>query len=390
MLTAMTTKSTTISVCHTLLFRKDNIHPKLHLPDANPFIPTDLSIRKLPSNDCSHPLLMSSVKICDSKSKSKNFFPAVVTKFDSTNSSLLLSYEDEDQQFHKLDDDVSFFKEMREGDGFTLGGGRLKCKLIALGSSGGGIKFGDGTDYDVDDGLQFPPIPPPTLESHLPKRLFDTETLRLFHAQDRLFKRPSADVRIKLTIPGRFMTSPRHHACMDLLYYLVDDTVTETVYMASVCELFYSIGANESGFSMRFHGFSDKLEALANYVLDFFLKFRKSKTLPPEVGKGRFNIVLESLRREYSNSGMSVSSHADTVRVACLIRERLSSFELLRGLEDITEDKFMKTIGEVLGKLSLEVLCMGNVTEVESQKIGEMINRSLKVSVAAGGGGERT
>tara|TARA_B110000971_G_C19933088_1_gene464952 strand:+ start:362 stop:562 length:201 start_codon:yes stop_codon:yes gene_type:complete len=52
----------------------------------------------------------------------------------------------------------------------------------------------------------------------------------------------------------------------------VDDSVTETVYMASVCELFYSIGANESGINLRFHGFDEKLETLIVIVMELFLE----------------------------------------------------------------------------------------------------------------------
>ena len=51
--------------------------------------------------------------------------------------------------------------------------------------------------------------------------------------------------------------------------------MTETVYMASVCELFYSIGANESGINLRFHGFDEKLETLIVFVMELFLEVRE-------------------------------------------------------------------------------------------------------------------
>jgi len=67
------------------------------------------------------------------------------------------------------------------------------------------IKYGDGTDLDVEDCLSFPPIPPPTPVNHQPQILINTETLKLHHLQDRLFKRPMGEVRIKCMISEKFM-----------------------------------------------------------------------------------------------------------------------------------------------------------------------------------------
>jgi len=354
--------------------KTSNPNPLLHPPPENPFIPADFSLKKLPADDAAHPLLNASVKVSTTTCKNKTFYPALVTRFDSNKNALMLSYEDEDDvQFHAVDNGVDFFKKLKEGDGFTLEKGNLKCKLVAV--SGSSMKFGDGSDNDA-----FPPIPPPTEKSRLPQLLISTEGLRLRHLQDRIFKRPVSDIRLKFYISSQYSTSPLHLACMDLLHSLVDDASTETVYAASVCELFYSICANQSGFNLRFHGFSQKLNDLASYVLDVFLSFRggeKSRS----AADARFDVVLQNLRRSYKNDGISVDEHCSDARVASLIKGKVSAEELLDALEGMTEGTFLEVVGEVLAKLSVEVLCMGNLDAKDAREFGEMVQRMLKRSV---------
>ena len=97
--------------------------------------------------------------------------------------------------------------------------------------------------------------------------------LKLWHLQDRRFKRPIAELRVLLHCANANKT-PLHGACADLLVHLISDALTEVAYLASVCELGSSLAANDGGFSMRVHGFDDKLLDLFSVMLDLLMEFR--------------------------------------------------------------------------------------------------------------------
>jgi hypothetical protein len=53
----------------------------------------------------------------------------------------------------------------------TLDNKKVKYRMVALAEEGVGAvrKFGDESDYDVDDGIGYPAIPPARSPSRLPK-----------------------------------------------------------------------------------------------------------------------------------------------------------------------------------------------------------------------------
>jgi nardilysin len=143
--------------------------------------------------------------------------------------------------------------------------------------------------------------------------------LKLWHLQDRTFKRPIAELRLQLNCAEANKT-PLHGACADLLVHLVSDALTETAYMASVCELGSSLGANDGGFGLRVHGFDDKLITLFVDLFELLMSFRGRTdcTLPEAIQDGRFEACLETYRRQCSNGGMKSGKLSSKTRVLCL------------------------------------------------------------------------
>jgi Middle or third domain of peptidase_M16 len=211
----------------------------------------------------------------------------------------------------------------------TLDDKKVKYRVVALASEGAGAlrRFGDESDFDAED-IAFPPIPPAPLPTHLPKLVSNTQVLKLWHLQDRTFKRPIADFRVLLHCAEANKT-PLYGACADLLVHLVSDALTETAYLASVCELGSSLAAFDGGFSMRVHGFHDKLLDLFAAMFDLLMKFhgRDDGSLPDSISKGRFDLCLESYIRHCTNSGMKASKLASNLRIQCLRPNSWSSHE---------------------------------------------------------------
>ena len=167
----------------------------------------------------------------------------------------------------------------------------------------------------------FPAIPPAAPESHLPRLISDNKKgVRLYHLQDRKFKRPIAELRMRIVCAGGNQT-PFVRACSDLFVTLMKDSLIELCYQASTCELGSNISIDDIGFPIRVHGFDDKLLDLASEILSVFFSFRdvnRDGELPASIKAGRFEACVEMLIRNYRNFGIKASQYSANVRLRCI------------------------------------------------------------------------
>lgn len=161
-----------------------------------------------------------------------------------------------------------------------------------------------------------------------PRLLF--QVLKLWFLQDRKFKRPIGEFRLRIACSNANKT-PLHRACAELMMILLHDASTEMCYLASVCELVNEMQATDVGFSLRTQGFDDKILDLTEAVLNIFYSFRNdTMELPADIKQHRFEACLEILRRRYRNSGMRASSLCSNIRLRCLRPTIWSSTEKVR------------------------------------------------------------
>jgi len=355
----------------------------LDLPPKNPFVPSQFDLKPLPTDDAAHPLVHCSVKVCVCVGKKKAWFPAVVTqyKMDGVHPKVLISYEDEDEKWHALDSPGNYEKFNAEDPlepGFegSLDKATFKFRVIGVPREGEGavLRYGDAdNDDDVEDGIAFPPIPPPS--KNLPKLVYDNNSLKVWHLQDRKFKRPLGDLRIKVDCDG-LNDSALNQACMNLFCRLCADALTETCYLASVCELGSSLYTTETGFGIRVHGFDHKLLELAKEVLALVMSFRGREgrsDLPPAIKEGRFDACLESLLRKYKNYGMNASSFCTGLRLLCLRPSHMTSNSKLKAIHGITIEKFVVTMNKILKRVSVEAFYHGNCDINDAKKASQII-----------------
>jgi secreted Zn-dependent insulinase-like peptidase len=357
------------------------------LPPQNPFVPTRYDLKDLPVSDSRHPLVNSSLKVCTTVGKKKQWFQATVMRYNRSDNSILLSYEDEEEQWHKLDQPIADFSREKLQPGFeaSLDKRKNKFRLLVLASIGSGMIRSFGDEDDVDGAEGFPPIPPAAPRSRLPKEIASSNLLRMWHLQDRNFHRPIADFRIQV-ICEKANSTPLVRAVAELLAELVCDICTEKSYLASVCDIGSSVSAVCDGFSLGFHGFDDKLLDLVQYILPIFLSFVSTEnSLPDGIPESRFDASLEVLRRKYKNQGMSSSNFCKDLRLQALRVQYWSSFEKLKALEAIDIPTFVQTASSLLSSLGVEVLFHGNVTEADAKQAKGMVESILlKAGISAG------
>jgi hypothetical protein len=105
------------------------------------------------------------------------WFPATVTKFNGIKNQVLLSYEDEDEKWHLVDSIPQDHDSLEPDYESTFDNKSIKFRIVAMPEVGEGavLKYGDDSDFHVESGTHFPPIPPPIPESRLPQLVSNTQ-----------------------------------------------------------------------------------------------------------------------------------------------------------------------------------------------------------------------
>jgi len=92
---------------------------------------------------------------------------------------MLLGMEDGEEKWHSLDLSIDDFKHQLIAPDFvgTLDkkAVKYKVKLVPKDGEGAVMKYGDESDFHVEDGIHFPHIPPPLPKSRLPNLIVDTQ-----------------------------------------------------------------------------------------------------------------------------------------------------------------------------------------------------------------------
>lgn len=349
----------------------------ISLPPPNPYIPTCFDLKALPKNDTRHPLVNAALKVCLPVGKTKQWFTATALQYDERKNQLLLLFEDESEDWYTLDEQSDFFGLDRLTFDFesTMNKKKVRFKIVEVAKQGAGPirRFGDENDDDVQDGKGFPPIPPVLKASRLPKQIHNSNSLKMWYLQDRNYNRPTAELRLQV-ICCSANSSPLHRACAELMVDLCADKCLEKSYLASVCELESRISATDSGFSLRFHGFDDKLLTLFDIFFETLLSFRGvTKSLPDGISEARFNALLEILRRKYRNSGMSASTLSGDIRLHCLRSTIWTSGAKLAAVDELGIPMFVSCVSNILDQVTVECLFHGNVDLALAKEAGKRI-----------------
>mmetsp|Transcript_4670 Transcript_4670/g.6622 ORF Transcript_4670/g.6622 Transcript_4670/m.6622 type:complete len:1236 (+) Transcript_4670:57-3764(+) len=350
----------------------------IKLPPKNPFVPSRFDLKATSPEDTHHPLLHASLKICLRVGKQKSWFPASVLTYDGTRNKVLLSYEDEEKKWHILDNKILASDALPYNFEGTLDNKTIKFKVVALAKEGDGaiLKYGDNSDWHVEDGIHFPPIPPALPKSRLPLLVCNDKLLKIWHLHDLKFKRPTAELRLNI-ICAKANKTPVQRACADLFAVLCSDALTETCYMASICKLGNSITSTDVGFSLRVHGFDDKLLDLTESILSVFFSFRKNKNdLPDFIKPSRFDACLEIVRRKYGNTGMQSSSLCSDIRLRCIRPSIFSAQSKLDSLVNLRLEVFTHIIQDLLDEISIQMLHHGNIDRKSTQLAENVVRKA--------------
>ncbi|KAJ7256509.1 Metalloenzyme, LuxS/M16 peptidase-like protein [Mycena haematopus] len=206
----------------------------------------------------------------------------------------------------------------------------------------------------------------PLMRPHL---IRETPLSILWHKKDDRFWVPKAHAIIDLRSPfGN--ASPRAAILTRLYSDVVNDSLTEFAYDASLGMLEYNFVPHSNGLYVAMNGFNDKMSVLVKAVLE------KIKGIV--VAADRLAVMKEQAKRDLENFFLGQSYALSDYYGRYIVAQQQWTLEkLLKELPSVTAEELQQHIKLLLSEVQLRMLVTGNLHKHEAIKIAEMAEEDL-------------
>lgn len=233
----------------------------------------------------------------------------------------------------------------------------------------------------------FPPLPSPAAQC--PKRLPASAGCHAWHLQDTVFKTPRSELWLKLCTDEAPL-NPREttsYVLLSLLGRVLTDALNETAYLAEQACLELHISTQTYGLDVTTGGFSHKLPLLLEAGLRECLAFGEKSAWDTRFENEAFCARLQAQReqqlRSYRNKYMKPGEHAADLRRVLIMPHKHPAPSCAAALEAVDEQQLAKYAQELIPKLRMEVLLIGNATAAEAEALIQGLPVQLRSSPEA-------
>ncbi len=178
---------------------------------------------------------------------------------------------------------------------------------------------------------------------------------------DCRFPLPKTELFLKLASPLS-LESVVSAVSLDLVVMMIEDSLTERAYLASMAELHCAVESIDGCLRLRVSGFSDKAGVLVKSILHTVMN-------PDEyVVDSLFRRQSELLCRRYANENMKAETTARNARLLSLRPSRFSAASRLLQLQSgcISCSTLNTFVRQYLSFMVVDALIMGNVSASDS------------------------
>ncbi|KAJ1657332.1 metalloprotease [Dispira simplex] len=218
------------------------------------------------------------------------------------------------------------------------------------------------SDLTVHTMTRDPPVEEPTL-------LHAQGLCRLWHKLDDTFRLPRCSVHVRLRSPVAY-TTPSHDVHLELLATLWEDHLNTLLYDVHCAGLTASISTDRHGILLHLQGFNDKLPILLYTLLEELIKFQ------PQADS--FRVFKDALVQGYEVATYSTAANLAMLDQMWVRRPReWSTDECLEALRPVTLESLTAFHGDVVRRLTAEILAVGNVTETTARNIQQKVQDIL-------------
>ncbi len=212
-----------------------------------------------------------------------------------------------------------------------------------------------------------PRFEPPSATPSPPEQALVTPVLEVWHKLDLSYKQPRAYIILDFLTP----LVQRDPATAELLVRYVEHALAESTYDALVAGLGWSISTSSQGLSLRFTGFSHKIQTLLHKVLESLLALDLHESL--------FRLSKEKAMDAYKNIKMARPDEHGAIFLSLLLTEgRWAWRDKLRRVEGLEVADLAQYHHELLNTASVKVGVFGNVSRESALGVGEQVERLLR------------
>jgi len=230
------------------------------------------------------------------------------------------------------------------------------------------LRLPDKNDFIATD-FELKPVPEsPKL---LPYLLRNTPTCLLWFKQDNVFKKPKANIIMKIDTPIAY-ESAEGNVLTRLLVQMIKERLNQYSYMAEVAGLYYSMEAVRQGILVEVSGFNQKLNVLLVKVLEQLASFSADDAPLFERLKEK---EIKALKNQVFQQPYT---HAMVNAFMCLEQPRFGYQEKLEAAMPLTTDNLQSFARRFLLRFNLEILLHGNFTPEDALAVCDQIETTLK------------
>lgn len=202
-----------------------------------------------------------------------------------------------------------------------------------------------------------------------PEKIIDVEGYEVWFKQDGTFDVPKASINLRLKLPMAAQ-SAKTAAMNKLFVALVNDSLTEFTYPASLAGLHFSITSNSRGMDIIAEGYNDRQGLLLTRIVETIRKAR--------FDSARFESVKAELIRGWSNANKASPYQQLAREVAITAFSPLwKPLELRAALEAVSLADFNEFNAAFLMNAQAEALFYGNLYRQEAMKLAALVQNQL-------------
>lgn len=206
-------------------------------------------------------------------------------------------------------------------------------------------------------------------ENSKPEKIAEQPGFEFWHQQDSSFNVPKAEFYFSVRSPIA-NDNPKHSVLTELYTKMVNDSLSEFSYPASLAGLDYRLYNHSRGFTVRISGYDDKQEQLLTKIL--------AQLKNSEFDEKRFMQIKDDTMRSLKNSRQNPPyRQVYSEIVTLLLTQSWQDEEKIAALEELTLADLNDFIPELFAEIDLAALAHGNINRPEALRLAQSLQQQL-------------
>lgn len=212
----------------------------------------------------------------------------------------------------------------------------------------------------------------------LPKKIIDSSKLVAWYLNDNTSDLPKAVITARFKLPETMQTVDQY-VQLRVLLGMLQESLNEESYAASLAGLSYSLSTNTRGFDLEFYGYNDALGTLYKRVVKRIQKVTSNKRALKKLVDTHFDVVkLEMLQAQKNKSFDKLYSRVLGNVPPLLYDPFWSVDDVTAALETLDKDTLISTATSLFKNGQATVFVFGNYREKDARAIAQQLKSIVR------------